>query len=112
MKYLLIALHAQNKYFALQNIYFLMIYYKMPKNVSFDIASGNYTKNMSGGMYSRTRVDRPVMGSGFGSDVIATIVESALPKVLGLLGEVGSKKLASKIRGQGCKSKGGSWKLR
>ncbi|MEI6187954.1 MAG: hypothetical protein WCP46_05585 [Alphaproteobacteria bacterium] len=84
----------------------------MPKNVSFDIASGNYTKNMNGGMYSRTRVDRPLSGSGFGADMIATIVESALPKVVSLLADVGSKKLATKIRGQGCKRKGGSYRLR
>ena len=85
----------------------------MPKNVSFDIASGNYTKNMSGGMYSRTRVDRSLSGSGFGSDIIANIVESALPKVMGLLADIGSKKIASKIRGNGvCKRKGGSWKLK
>ena len=29
----------------------------MPKNVSFDIASGNYAINMNDGMYGRTLVD-------------------------------------------------------
>jgi hypothetical protein len=92
------------------NNFFLTIYYKMSKNISFDIASGKYNK-MSGGMYSRTRVDRQ-MGSGIGSDILASIVESALPKVVSLLADAGSKKLATKIRGSGCKRKGGSYRLR
>ena len=40
---------------------------------------------MNSRMYIRTRVDCSLRGSGFGSDIIATIVECALPKVMGLL---------------------------
>ena len=38
-------------------------------------------------MYGRTLVDSSLRGQGFGSDIIATIVECALPKVMGLLQE-------------------------
>ena len=80
-------------------------------SLAFNIASGKQTQKQTGGMYSRTRVD--MVGKGIGRDLIASVVGAVLPKALGALSEYGTKKIVSKIKGEGKRRcKGGSYKLR